>query len=273
MNLVYIDPPYNTGEENWRYNDNVNSPEVRRWLDEVVGKEGEDLSRHDKWLCMMYPRLSLLKDLMAGNGVIAMSIDDNEVAAARMLLDELFSPAGFIASVVWQRRTSPDARKNLSAGHDYILFYGKHPSRSRQRLNKISLSAERASEYKNPDHDPRGPWASVDLTGQSGHATADQFFKIVTPSGRVLTPPAGRCWALAERTYLQLLADQRIWFGKNGTAKPRQKRFLSEAGSTTAWTWWPNDEVGHTQEATQEVAEILGKSGLFETPKPMRLMH
>ena len=135
----------------------------------------------------------------------------------------------------------------------------------------LPLSDERAKEYKNPDNDPRGRWASVDLTGQTGHATENQYYTITTPSGRSLSPPTGRCWALAEATFLKLNEDSRIWFGKKGNSRPRLKKFLSETEGSTAWTWWTNTEVGHNQEATKELLEIMGES-VFDNPKPTRLI-
>lgn len=271
VKCIYIDPPYNTGNEGWVYNDNVSDPKIKRWLNSVVGKEGEDLSRHDKWLCMMYPRLKLLHKLLAEDGVIFISIDDNEQASLKLMMDEIFGGNNFIANVVWQKRTSPDARLNLGPAHDFILVYAK--KKSLVSLNLVALSDERVKDYKNPDNDPRGLWASVDITGQKGHATADQFYEILTPSGRKLSPPDGRCWAIAESTFLKLRADDRIWFGREGDAKPRQKKFLSESEGTTVWTWWTNTEVGHNQEAAKELGAIIGQVSQFDTPKPSRLIE
>ncbi len=269
INCIYIDPPYNTGNESWVYNDAVNDPKIKKWLGQVVGKEGEDLSRHDKWLCMMYPRLKLLHRLLAKDGVIFISIDDNEVAHLRLLMDEIFGGGHFIANVVWQKRTSPDARLNLGAAHDHILVYAK--SSYNLQLNKIALNDVRSAAYKNPDNDPRGVWASVDLTGQTGHATPNQFYEIVSPNGKRYLPPKGRCWALMENKFISLLEDGRIWFGKDGNTRPRLKKFLSESEGSTVWTWWLNTEVGHNQEATKEVISLIGHDS-FETPKPTRLI-
>ncbi|HMN05888.1 MAG TPA: site-specific DNA-methyltransferase [Flavobacteriales bacterium] len=271
VKCIYIDPPYNTGNEGWVYNDNVNDPRIRRWLNQVVGKEGEDLSRHDKWLCMMYPRLVLLHKLLAEDGVIFISIDDNAIAQLKFLCEEIFGTYNFIANIVWQKRTSPDARLNLGPAHDYILVFAKQ--KSEFKLNLVPFSDDRAAAYRNPDNDPRGPWASVDITGQTGHATASQFYAITSPSGRKMSPPDGRCWAMAESTFLKLNSEGRIWFGANGTSRPRLKKFLAETEGTTTWTWWPNTEVGHNQEAAKELAEVLGSAGQFDTPKPSRLVH
>jgi site-specific DNA-methyltransferase (adenine-specific)/adenine-specific DNA-methyltransferase len=272
VKCIYIDPPYNTGEEKWVYNDNVNSPEIRKWLGQVVGREFEDLSRHDKWLCMMYPRLALLKDFLSLDGAIFVSLDDNEIGPLRAIMDEIFGERNFISSIIWQKRTSPDSRLPLGPAHDYIVVYAKSADKLKGHINKVPLSGARANEYKNPDNDPRGPWASVDLTGQTGHATDEQYYTITGPTGKKYPPPKGRCWAIAEATILKMIKDNRVWFGKKGTARPRTKKFLRETEGVTAWTWWPNLEVGHNQEATKELLAIMGGESIFDNPKPTRLI-
>jgi site-specific DNA-methyltransferase (adenine-specific)/adenine-specific DNA-methyltransferase len=270
VKCIYIDPPYNTGNEGWVYNDNVNSPEIQRWLGEVVGKEGETLDRHDRWLCMMYPRLMLLKQFLRDDGVIFVSIDDNEVAHLRLLMDEIFGANNFVANILWQKRTSPDSRLKLSDAHEYIISYAKNITRL--SLNKIPQSDKQLSNYKNLDNDLRGAWASTDFSAQGFRP--NQMYKIVTPSGRVVNPPTGNCWKNTEDVFLKLVADNRIWFGKNGDGVPRRKTFLSESEGVVAWTWWTNSEVGHNQEAKQEIKDIWGDSkNLFDTPKPTRLIQ
>ncbi len=273
VKCIYIDPPYNTGNEGWVYNDAVNSPEICDWLGNVVGGEAEDLSRHDKWLCMMYPRLRLLRDFITDDGTFWMSLDDNEVHDGRMILDEIFGRQNFLATIVWQKRTSPESRLPLGAAHDYILVYSRDAEKAKKGINRISLSSGRKSAYKNPDNDPRGVWASRDVTGQVGHATENQFYEITTPSGVRYHPPTGRCWTISEQSFLKLVTDNRIWFGKKGGSRPRMKLFLSESKGATAWTWWTNLDVGHNQEATKEVKKIFGEGALFETPKPLRLIQ
>lgn len=273
VNCIYIDPPYNTGNENWVYNDNVNDPRIKKWLGDVVGKEGDDLTRHDKWLCMMYPRLKLLHRLLADDGVIFVSIDDNEQANLKLICDEVFGEINFISSIVWQKRTSPDARVNLGAAHDHIFVYAKNKNIAKENLNKISLTSDREKDFKNPDNDCRGLWASVDLTGQKGHATSEQFYEITTPSGKIIRPPANRCWALAQSTFTNLINDNRIWFGKKGDSRPRLKKFLIESEGANVWSWWTNEEVGHNQEAKKELMSIFDYEADFETPKPTRLIE
>ena len=273
IKCIYIDPPYNTGNEGWIYNDNLTQPQFKEWIGKTVGKEGEDATRHDKWCCMIFPRVQLLRELLTDDGAIFISIDDNEVHNLRSVMDEVFGYENFVASIVWQKRTSPDARATIGAAHDYIVVYARSIIKFKEQVKTLPLTEVRSSEYKNPDNDTRGSWASVDLTGQTGHATADQFYTIVTPAGKRFRPPKGRCWALAEATYLRLQEEGRIWFGKDGQSRPRLKKFLTDAEGTQAWTWWTNEEVGHNQEATKELAEIFGVGDAFSAPKPVRLIR
>ncbi len=220
---------------------------------------------------MIYPRLKLLHKLLANDGVIFISIDDNEQANLKLIMDEIFGGGNFIANVVWQKRTSPDSRLNLGPAHDFIVVYAKNWMR--RDLHLVKMSEGRTKDYRNPDNDLRGVWASVDLTGQKGHATPSQFYEITTPLGKILKPPTGRCWAIAEKTFIDLVKDNRIWFGKDGDARPRLKKFLAETEGTTVWTWWTNTEVGHNQEAAKELGHILDEVSQFDTPKPSRLIE
>jgi hypothetical protein len=204
--------------------------------------------------------------------VIFVSIDDNEVHNLRQLMNEVFGEENFVTEIIWQKRTSPDSRTVIGSAHDYILLYSRDGN-TESSLNKLPLSESRQDDYKNLDDDYRGPWASVDISAQAGHATKDQFYTIIGPTGIQHTPSSGRCWGMAERTYRSLEADNRIWFGKTGENKPRLKRFLSEADGMSTWSWWPNDEVGHNQEATKELKEIFGEAGIFDSPKPTRLLR
>ncbi|MEA5014245.1 MAG: site-specific DNA-methyltransferase [Candidatus Limiplasma sp.] len=271
VKCIYIDPPYNTGNEGWVYNDNVNDPKICKWLGEVVGREGEDLSRHDKWLCMIYPRLKLLQKLLSEDGVIFISIDDNEQAHLKLLCDEIFGGNNFVATIIWQKRTSPDARKRISNGHEYVLVYSKNATLIDTSLNLLDLGEEDARKYKNPDNDPRGPWVSVDFTAQGYRP--NQMYQIKTPSGKVITPPEGRCWKNLENVFDQYYAEGRLWFGSDGNGVPRQKNYLSERMGKTIWTWWTNTEVGHTQEATQDLAALLQQKAIFDYPKPVRMIQ
>ncbi|MGN9097933.1 site-specific DNA-methyltransferase [Flintibacter porci] len=266
VKCIYIDPPYNTGNEKWVYNDNVNDPKIKKWLGEVVGKEGEDLSRHDKWLCMMYPRLKLLQRLLAEDGVIFISIDDTEFSYLRLICDEIFK--NFAEAIVWQKRTSPDARKKLSSGHEYVLIYTKNADQN-LGLKLLPLEGKDAEAYTNPDNDPRGPWISSPFTAPGYRP--NQMYQITTPTGKTILPPKGRCWCNIEEVYQRLLSEGRMWFGADGNGVPRRKTYLSEREGRGIWTWWTNSEVGYTQIATQELAAILGKA-VFDYPKPVRLI-
>lgn len=262
VKMIYIDPPYNTGKE-FIYPDNF-SESLDTYLQyaglKEAGGEGRKWSTnsanegrfHTKWLNMMFPRLYLARNLLREDGVIFISIDDNEVENLRRMCNEIFGEENFVASVVWQKRTSPDSRFNLGAAHDYILVYTRGASGG-LAIKKLPFSDARNSDYKNLDGDSRGDWASVDLTGQTGHATKDQFFEVTTPSGEKYLPPEGRCWALAKRTFDELVLDNRIWFGKDGKSRPRLKKFRSESDGVNAWTWWSNNEVGNNQSSAKEL--------------------
>jgi adenine specific DNA methylase Mod len=272
VKCIYIDPPYNTGEENWIYNDNVNSPEIKEWLGRIVGKKGEDLSRHDKWLCMMYPRVKLLLKFLKDEGVIFVSIDDNSVALLRMLLDELIGRDKFVAMITWQKRYSRENRAIIGDVHEYIVVYALNPQKFKSVRNKTSPTENQKKIYRNPNNDPKGPWRTIPLTAQAGHATPEQFYEITSPSGKVFKPPKGRCWGIAKATFEKYLEEGRIYFGKNNDSQPNLIRHFSEVEGVVPWTWWPHEEVGHTDEAKKEILTISGKLDLFDTPKPERLM-
>lgn len=274
VKCICIDPPYNTGNEGWAYNDNVNSPAIKRWLGETVGKEGETLDRHDRWLCMMYPRLALLREFLSEDGSIWIALDDNEIGNLRLIMDEVFGRDRFVASNVWQKRYSRENREAIGDVHDYIVVYAMNPSRFKACRNKIPPTGKQAKVYKNPNNDPRGRWRPIPLTAQAGHATAEQFYEIVSPSGKKFRPSAGRCWGIAEATYKQYLSDGRIYFGKKGNSQPNLIRYLSEVEGMVPWTWWPHEEVGNTDESSKELLELFqGDAGFNTTPKPSRLIE
>ena len=181
MKCIYIDPPYNTGNEKWAYNDNVNSPEIRKWLGELVGKEGETLDRHDRWLCMMYPRLVLLRQFLRDDGAIFVSIDDNEVATLRLLMDEIFGAGNFVATFIWQKRTTRENRRAFSFSHDFVLCVAKNAAKFEATVGELPTNQAVIDRHKNPDNDPRGPWQSVAITAQAGHGTAYQIVSGVRP--------------------------------------------------------------------------------------------
>ena len=250
VKCIYIDPPYNTGSAFEHYDDNL---------------------EHSQWLNLMRPRLEILWRLLSEDGSLWISIDDDEQAYMKVLCDELFGRSSFIASIIWQKRTSPDMRAAISDGHDYVLVYAKDRDLFKETRNRIPLTPDQATNYKNPDNDPKGPWASSDFTAQGWRP--NQMYEIVTPSGKVVTPPEGRCWRHLEEVYKQLLKDGRLWFGSDGSGVPRKKTYLSESEGITPWTWWTNKEVGHNQEAKKENNALFGSNNAFDTPKPERLIE
>lgn len=273
IKCIYIDPPYNTGEENWAYNDNVNDPQMQRWLHQVVGKEGEDLSRHDKWLCMMYPRLKLLQRLLADDGVIFISIDDNEQANLKLICDEIFGAGNFLADFIWEKRLSRENRKIVSVRHDYILCYIKNHFFANGAISLAPMSEEALSRYKNPDNDPRGVWTSVPCIAQAGHATDEQFYTLITPKGRKLQPPSGTCWRLTKTNMEKAIKNNKIWFGSDGLSVPRIKKFLSEGKQgLTPETIWKADIAGTNDVAKREIQAIFNGDSAFDTPKSINLL-
>ena len=272
VKCIYIDPPYNTGNESWIYNDNVNDPKIKKWLGQVVGKEAEDLTRHDKWLCMMYPRLKLLHKLLAEDGAIFISIDDNEQANLKLICDEIFGRGNFVNNIIWQKKFSPqNDAKYFSDNHDFIICYAK--SKINWKRNLLLRTEEQDARYRNLDNDPRGVWTSGDVSVKTYSAATD--FPITTPSGRIVNPPNGYCWRFSKEKFQELVNDKRIYFGSKGDSVPRFKRFLSDVQQgTVPLTIWTHAEVGHNQSAKQELKKIFYDSAIpFETPKPTSLLE
>lgn len=286
IKVIEIDPPYNTGSDSFIYPDSFkeNKAEYEKRIGDkdeegylmkegMFRKNSKDSGHfHSNWLSMMYPRLFLAKNLLRDDGVIFVHIDDNEVHNLRLLMNEIFGEENFIASIIWQKRTAPDARTLISEAHDYILVFAKRLLEGKHILNAFPLEESRKESYSNPDNDERGDWASVDLTGQTGRAPKSQFYTIVSPKGNKFPPPTGRCWALAEKTFYELLSDNRIWFGKDGDSRPRLKKFLSESEGQRPWTWWDNKNYGHNQEGNKEVMSLFDNNLVFDNPKPVKLI-
>lgn len=271
VKMIYIDPPYNTGND-FVYADNFADPMARykEVTQQTTKSNPETMGRfHTNWLNMMYPRLRLAANLLRDDGVIFISIDDNEVTNLRKICDETFGEENFVAQIVWQKRTSPDVRTAFSTGHEYILLYCKDMSQIDSGLFPIPLSDEDKTNFSNPDNDSKGAWVSSDFTAPGYRP--NQMYTITTPSGVVVTPPKGRCWKNLEDVYYTYLREGRLWFGADGKGVPRQKTYLSERNGKIGWTWWPNSEVGHNQEATQELRNLL-ELPVFDFPKPVRLL-
>ena len=275
VKCVSIDPPYNTGNENWVYNDNVNSPIIRDWLGKTVGREGETLDRHDRWLCMMYPRLALLRQFLRQDGSIFISIDDNEVQSLRYVMDEIFGASNFVATILWQKVFAPkNTARHYSEDHDYVVMYAKNANNWRPNL--VTRSDQAKDRYKNPDNDPRGPWTSGDL--QARNSYSEGTYPITCPSGRVIPGPGkGMYWRVSKDKFAEMDRDKRIYWGSKGDNMPRIKRFLSEVKEgVTPQTLWMHNEVGHTQEAKKELLSVLefeSSAEVFITPKPTRLIE
>ena len=278
VKCVYIDPPYNTGNEKWVYNDRVNSPRIADWLGKVVGAEGEDLTRHDKWLCMMYPRLKLLRDLLRDDGAIFISIDDNEHCGLKLMMDEIFGAENFITNVIWQKKFSPqNDAKYFSDMHDFIVVYAKKRNSNGEKSgwarNLLPRTEVMNERYSNQDNDRRGDWTSSDLTAK--RVTPKDIYPIKTPSGKIIQPTKGRSWSVSREHFIELVKEGRIWFGEKGNNTPRLKRFRTDVQEgLVPTTVWLHGEVGHNQEAKQELKQFFQDSKLpFETPKPTRLIQ
>jgi adenine-specific DNA-methyltransferase len=270
VDLIFIDPPYNTGNEGWCYSDNVNSPIMREWLSNNP-VDGEDLLRHDKWLCMMWPRLVLLRELLSDRGSIWMTLDDNEVHRARMVMDEMFGEGNHIATVVWANKVSPaNDAAFFSKDHDSLLVFAK--SAFEWNPGRLERSADQEALYTNPDSDPRGPWNSLTLTNNKSSAERPNLhYAIRHPStGREVWPPDGTVWRVSKEQSARLEAESKLYWGVEGTAKlPRVKRFLSEVGGVVPRDVWSYDRFGSTQSANLELQQL----GLrFPTPKPTPLL-
>ena len=273
MKCIYIDPPYNTGNEGWAYNDNVNSPLMRDWLGRVVDRE--DLTRHDKWCCMMLPRLKLLRELLREDGAIFVSIDDNEVHHLRSLMDEVFGEENLVATVVWQKIFAPkSSAKYFSENHDFVVVYAKRKDLFERNL--LPRTAVADARYRNPDNDPRGPWISDNLSARNPYSKGT--YAITCPGGRVIPgPPPGRYWFISEEKFWKLDGDNRIWWGAKGNNIPRLKRFLTEVKQgLVPQTLWLHTDVGNTQEAKKELVSTLQferSEDVFNTVKPSRLVR
>jgi adenine-specific DNA-methyltransferase len=279
VKMVYIDPPYNTGHD-FVYEDDF-SEDASEFLrrDGQYDEQGNRLLAnldsngrfHTDWLNMIYPRLRLARDLLTDDGVIFISIDDNEIQNTRKICDEIFGSQNFVAELVWERAYAPkNDAKYISNSHDYVLMYAK--SISNFQIGRLERTEEANARYSNPDDDPRGVWKPSDLSVKTYNAASD--YPIATPSGRVIEPPAGRCWSLSKNAFFERLQDNRIWFGVDGNSVPQMKRFLSELkfdGMAPQSIMFYKD-VGHSQEGAKEVTALL-EAGAFDGPKPVRLLR
>lgn len=266
IKCIYIDPPYNTGNEGWVYNDNVNDPKIKKWLGQVVGKEAEDLTRHDKWLCMMYPRLKLLHRLLAEDGAIFISIDDNEQANLKLLCDEIFGSSNFVANVIWQHTIqAKNDVKTISLQHNYTLIYKKNSF----QISKIERTEEHNVAYSNPDNDPNGSWRSGDY--RSPNLRLNLKYDVETPSGKKIESP-DKGWRWDKQTFLEKVESGEIIFNKDETKITRKIYLKNQEGRVPESIWFGN-EVETTRDANRLLKELFDTEIPFNTPKPTKLIE
>ena len=283
VKMIYIDPPYNTGND-FVYNDDFAQEreefEKTSGLYDDAGNQTLDPMQrnteangrfHTDWLNMIYPRLKIARDLLTEDGIIFISIDDNEVENLKKICNEIFGESNFIAQLIWERAYSPknDARF-ISNSHDYVIMYCRDITKF--QIGRLPRTEDANARYANPDNDPRGVWKPSDISVKTYNAECD--YPIKTPSGRIVEPPAGRCWRLSKKAFFERLQDNRIWFGPNGDNVPAMKRFLSELKfdgmAPTSILFYK--EVGHSQEGAKELVSLMGDKGVFDGPKPVRLL-
>ncbi|MBE7466827.1 MAG: site-specific DNA-methyltransferase [Planctomycetes bacterium] len=250
IKCIFIDPPYNTGSAFEHYDDGV---------------------EHSIWLSLMRDRLEIIGRLLSEDGSLWITIDDNEAHYLKVLCDEVYGRANFVANIVWQKRYSPDARIAISDAHEHLLCYAIDPSRFKKLRNLIPLSEQQTKQFKNPDNDPRGPWKADNFTA-AGYRP-NQMYSITLPSGRSVTPSTGRCWRVTIEGFEKFTVDKRMYYGPNGDSLPSLKRYLAEMAGMVPWSWWPHTEVGHSQEAKKESYDLFGADAAFSTPKPERLLY
>ena len=257
IDLIYIDPPYNTGNKDFVYDDSF--------------VDSNDTFRHSKWLSFMEKRLQIARSLLSEKGVIFISIDDNEQAQVKLMCDSIFGADNFIAQIIWERAYAPvNLKKHFSESHDYVICFAKNIQKA--ICNGLPRSSEANDRYTNPDNDVRGVWKAADST--VGPAVQEKIYEITLPSGRKVLPSSGRCWLYTKERFAEMVNDNRIWFGPNGDSTPAVKKFLSEVKQgVTPMTIWKYTEVGHSQDATKELKNIFDGESKFTYPKSIRLLQ
>lgn len=253
VKCIYIDPPYNNGEEYAHYS---------------------DVFSHKQWLDNMRSIINRLFRLLTKDGSLWISIDDNEVHYLKVLCDEIMGRSNFVTTIIWQQRTTRENRRAFSNNHEYILVYAKDPATFKKKRNLLCADNSVLARYKNPDNDPRGPWQSVSLNVQAGHAVSSQFYSITAPGGKVFNPPNGRCWIYNETRMKKEIADNNIWFGLDKNSTPRKKKFLCDAKlGLTPETLWLASDVGTTNDAKKQLLALFPTMTVFDTPKPESLIR
>lgn len=278
VKMIYIDPPYNTGNDFIYIDDFAQNIDEYEEAKGSFDEEGNRLFKntdtngrfHSDWCSMIYPRLVLARNLLADDGVIFISIDDNEQENLKKICDEVFGEKNFIAQVIWERAYAPvNLKKHFSENHDYIICYAKDIDKA--ICNGLPRASEANDRYSNPDNDPRGVWQSDNLS--VGPIVQSKIYEIITPGGRKVLPPEGYCWRLTKEKFKEYIEDNRIWFGKDGNNVPRIKRFLSEVKqSVTPMTIWKYSEVGHSQDAKQNLKKLFDGKSFFDYPKSVELI-
>lgn len=278
VKMIYIDPPYNTGNDFIYIDDFAQNIDEYEEAKGSFDEEGNRLFKntdtngrfHSDWCSMIYPRLVLARNLLANDGVIFISIDDNEQENLKKICDEVFGEKNFIAQVIWERAYAPvNLKKHFSENHDYIICYAKDIDKA--ICNGLPRASEANDRYSNPDNDPRGIWKSDNLS--VGPIVQSKIYEIITPGGRKVLPPEGYCWRLSKEKFKEFVKDNRIWFGKDGNNVPSIKRFLTEVKqSITPMTIWKYSEVGHSQDAKQNLKKLFDGKSFFDYPKSVELI-
>lgn len=283
VKVIYIDPPYNTGSDGFVYNDRFNftADELAKRLD--VGRERAERilsmtrrgsASHAAWLTFMLPRLSFARNLLTDDGVIFISIDDNEQANLKKLCDEVFGEECFVAQFIWEKRKTRENRSSISIRHDYVLCYVKDIELLEDSLGLEIMTKAALSRYKNPDNDPKGPWTSVPAIAQAGHGTKSQFYTFVAPNGKSYNLPSGSCWRMTLEKMNEAVAQNKIWFGSDGNGVPRIKKYLSEGKQgLTPESIISSEKGGTNDSAKREIVELFNGKAVFETPKPVELIR
>lgn len=254
VDLIYIDPPYNRGDNFKFYKDD---------------------KKHSEWIQTMQTTILKLKQLLKVDGSLWISIDDSEMAYLKVCCDSIFGRENFVTTIVWQKRNTRENRKIFSNNHEYILVYAKDKKKFKKKRNLLPATPDLLKRYKNPDNDPRGPWQSITLSVQAGHAVDSQFYPIISPTGKITTPPKGRCWIHNENKMLEEIANNNIWFGPKGNNVPRLKKFLSDSKiGIVPETLWSANFAGTTKDAKQELLTLnIYDKDIFDTPKPEKLLY
>lgn len=284
VKVIYIDPPYNTGSDGFVYNDKFNftATELAKRLDvsperaeRILSMTRRGSASHAAWLTFMLPRLSFARDLLTDDGVIFISIDDNEQANLKKLCDEVFGEENFVADFIWEKRVNRENRKETSVRHDYVLCYSKnYYSDEIKRINQLPMSGKALANYSNPDNDPRGLWKSDPAHAQAGHGVESQFYTVVAPNGKKHELPSGRCWIYNEVDMKKAIEDNRIWFGKDGNGVPRVKTYLNAKDrGLTPETMILAKDGSTNEEAKNNLKELFEGIAVFETPKPVKLVR